>query len=125
MNEGLITPDVQPADKVGRILGLTESAARRIAVIVAEQDAAGSMLRVSVNGGGCQGYRYSFTLDDSTTPDDVVFENHGAKLVVDDVSLDLLAGGQIDFKEELGASYFAVKNPNAKSSCGCGTSFST
>lgn len=102
---------------------LTERAAARIAEIVA----AGGMpaaLRVSVLAGGCSGFQYKFDLDTETQPDDLVIEKAGAKVLVDPVSLELLAGGELDFADELMGSYFAVRNPNAKSACGCGTSFS-
>ncbi|HET8995677.1 MAG TPA: iron-sulfur cluster insertion protein ErpA [Acetobacteraceae bacterium] len=102
---------------------VTERAASRIAEIVAAEgrDAA---LRVAVLAGGCSGFQYKFELDDARQPDDLVIERAGAKVVVDPVSLDLLAGGELDFADELMGSYFAVRNPNAKSACGCGTSFS-
>ncbi len=102
---------------------VTDRAASRIAEIVAAEgrDAA---LRVAVLAGGCSGFQYKFELDQALQPDDLVIECAGAKVVVDPVSLDLLAGGQLDYTDELMGSYFAVRNPNAKSSCGCGTSFS-
>lgn len=102
---------------------VTERAASRIAEIVAAEgrDAA---LRVAVLAGGCSGFQYKFELDAAAQPDDLVIERAGAKVVVDPVSLELLAGGELDFADELMGSYFAVRNPNAKSACGCGTSFS-
>ena len=102
---------------------LTERAASRIRELVAAE-ASGTMLRLSVSGGGCSGYQYGFTLDDTLTPDDRVVERGGAKLVVDTISLGLLGGAEVDFAEELVGSSFTVKNPNAASSCGCGKSFS-
>ncbi len=102
---------------------VTERAASRIAEIVATEGRAAA-LRVAVLAGGCSGFQYTFELDDSTQPDDLVIERAGAKVVVDPVSLELLAGGELDFADELMGSYFAVRNPNAKSACGCGTSFS-
>ncbi|EDP66281.1 hesB protein family [alpha proteobacterium BAL199] len=102
----------------------TESAARRIAKL-RQDEAKGDamMMRVAVLGGGCSGFQYQFDFDDAVNDDDHVFERDGVKVVVDDVSLDLLAGAQLDYKDELIGSYFAVENPNATSSCGCGTSF--
>ena len=73
--------------------------------------------------GGCSGFQYKFELDPDAQPDDLVIERGGAKVLVDPVSLELLAGGELDFTDELMGSYFAVRNPNAKSACGCGTSF--
>jgi iron-sulfur cluster insertion protein len=102
---------------------LTERAAARIAEIVAAQGNAAA-LRVAVLAGGCSGFQYRFELDADTQPDDLVIEKAGAKVLVDPVSLELLAGGELDFSDELMGSYFAVRNPNARSACGCGTSFS-
>jgi len=101
---------------------LTDSAARRVAVIAARQQQA-AVLRLSVDGGGCAGFTYKFAL---ATPDadDTVAENDGVKLVVDPVSLDLVRGSAVDFVEDLGGSAFRVTNPNAASGCGCGSSFS-
>ena len=82
------------------------------------------MLRLQVSGGGCSGFQYEFSLDADTTDEDCVFENHGAKMVIDEVSLDLLGGAEIDYVRELVGSAFRVNNPNATSSCGCGSSFS-
>jgi iron-sulfur cluster assembly accessory protein len=81
-------------------------------------------LRVAVLAGGCSGFQYRFELDRAQQADDLVIEHSGARVVVDPVSLDLLAGGELDFTDELMGSHFAVRNPNAKSACGCGTSFS-
>lgn len=100
---------------------LTESAARRIKEIVG---GAQKVLRVAVNGGGCSGFSYSFDLEDAAADDDLVLERDGAKVAIDPVSLDFLKGSRIDFKEELIGASFKIDNPNAKSSCGCGTSFS-
>jgi iron-sulfur cluster insertion protein len=103
--------------------GLTDRAAQRIAAIIAaEQPDAG--LRVAVLAGGCSGFQYRFEVDRATQPDDLVIERQGARVMVDPVSLELLAGAELDFTDELMGSHFAVRNPNAKSACGCGTSFS-
>lgn len=101
---------------------VTERAALRIAEIVAAE-AGKSMLRVSVEGGGCSGFQYHFDLVDSTAPDDVVIERSGAKVLIDPVSLEYMAGSEIDFVDELIGASFKIQNPNAVSSCGCGTSF--
>jgi iron-sulfur cluster assembly accessory protein len=103
--------------------GLTERAAARIAEIVAA-DGREAALRVAVLAGGCSGFQYSFDLDESPQADDLVIELAGAKVLVDPASLDLLAGSELDYTDELMGSHFAVRNPNAKSACGCGTSFS-
>ncbi len=106
-----------------QIFSVSPRAATRIAEIMAE---AGSQaaLRVAVLAGGCSGFQYKFDLDEQTAPDDLVIEQGPARVVVDPASLDLLAGAELDFKDELMGSYFAVTNPNATSACGCGTSFS-
>ena len=103
---------------------LTERAAARIAEIVAA-DGRDAALRVAVLAGGCSGFQYRFELDQVPQPDDLIIERAGAKVVVDPASLDLLTGSELDFTDELMGSHFAVRNPNAKSACGCGTSFST
>jgi iron-sulfur cluster insertion protein len=103
-------------------VAVTDRAARRIAEITAAEGR--SALRVAVLAGGCNGFQYRFELDDATRDDDVVIERAGARVLIDPVSLDLLAGAELDYAEELMGSYFAVRNPNAKSACGCGTSFS-
>ena len=104
-------------------LAITAAAAKRLAEMMAAEDDAGLMLRVTVSGGGCSGYQYSFNFDDAVTPDDLVFEREGVKVVTDTASIALLAGSEVDYKDELVGSYFAINNPNATSSCGCGTSF--
>jgi len=102
---------------------VSERAATRIAEIAA---AAGSnaALRVAVLAGGCSGFQYRFELDQSQQDDDLVIERAGARVLVDPASLDLLTGAELDFTDELMGSHFSVRNPNAKSACGCGTSFS-
>ena len=100
---------------------LTDRAARRIAEIAAPDSAA---LRVAVLAGGCSGFQYRFELDRTATPEDVVVEHEGARVLIDPASLDLLAGAELDYTDELMGSHFAVRNPNARSACGCGTSFS-
>jgi len=103
--------------------GLTERAAARIAEIVAA-DGREAALRVEVLAGGCSGFQYRFDLDESPQAGDLVIELAGAKVLVYPASLDLLAGSELDYTDELMGSHFAVRNPNAKSACGCGTSFS-
>ena len=105
-------------------LGISENAARRIRAIAAAEGDASLMLRVAVSGGGCSGFQYNFKLDSAIGPEDRVFEQGGVKVVVDETSLDLVKGAEIDFVEDLVGSYFKMANPNAVSTCGCGTSFS-
>ena len=103
---------------------ISARAAERIAELKVAEGKAESMLRVSVAGGGCAGFQYGFDFDDRAADDDLVFERDGVKVVIDGISLDFLKDGELDYVEDLIGSYFAVKNPNATSSCGCGTSFS-
>jgi len=104
--------------------GVTANAAKRIAHLIEQESEEGLMLRVSVSGGGCSGFQYGFSFDDTVNADDRTFEKDGIKVVVDEVSLDLLAGAQIDFVEDLIGASFQISNPQATSSCGCGSSFS-
>ena len=104
-------------------VAVSESAARRVAALIAAEGRPGVKLRVSVSGGGCSGFQYGFALDDKDDEGDVLVERDGAAVVVDGMSLMYVLGAEIDFVEDLSGSYFRVKNPNASSSCGCGTSF--
>ena len=103
--------------------GISEAAAARVAEILAGDQAARA-LRVEVLAGGCSGLQYKFDLTDQQAEDDLVLERNGATVFVDPVSLDFLAGAELDFKDSLMGAHFLVKNPNATASCGCGTSFS-
>lgn len=102
---------------------LSPAAANRIRAIGAKEGRP-LMLRVAVEGGGCSGFQYLFDLVDAGQDDDLVVERDGAAALVDVVSLALLKGSEIDFVDELAGAEFRVRNPNAKSSCGCGVSFS-
>ena len=101
---------------------LTGSAAKRVAAIAARQSRP-AILRLSVEGGGCSGFQYKFDLADSPEEDDSISETDGVRLVVDPVSLDLIAGSTVDFVESLGGAAFKVTNPQAAAGCGCGSSF--
>jgi iron-sulfur cluster insertion protein len=103
---------------------LTENAARRIAALRVQEQAGNARLRIAVSGGGCSGFRYGFSFDDQMNDDDIVFERDGVGVVIDEVSLDLVNGAEIDFIEDLMGAAFQIRNPNAASSCGCGNSFS-
>ena len=105
------------------MVGLSASAAKKINEIVASEGG-GKSLRVAVLGGGCSGFSYSFDLDEAPATDDLVIERDGARVFIDQVSLEFLEGSEIDFSDELIGAAFKVKNPNATASCGCGTSFS-
>ena len=102
---------------------LTDSAAKRVAMIAARQSKP-AILRLAVDGGGCAGFTYTFELADAAEADDAIAETGGVTLVVDPTSLDLVRGSAVDFVEDLGGAAFKVTNPNAASGCGCGSSFS-
>jgi iron-sulfur cluster assembly accessory protein len=101
---------------------MTERAARQIGEIL-KAEPAGSALRVSVEGGGCSGFQYKFDVDRSKAADDLVIGREGAVVLIDSVSLQYMAGAEIDFVDDLIGVAFRVNNPKAKASCGCGTSF--
>jgi iron-sulfur cluster assembly accessory protein len=101
---------------------VTERAARRIGEIL-KAEPTGSMLRVSVQGGGCSGFQYKFDVERAKADDDIVVARDGATVLIDSVSLQYLAGSEIDFVDDLIGASFKVNNPLAKASCGCGTSF--
>jgi iron-sulfur cluster insertion protein len=103
-------------------IALTSSAAARVAMIAAKQGKP-AILRLSVEGGGCSGFQYKFGLADAPEAGDAIAETDGVRLVVDDMSLDLVRGCAVDYVESLGGAAFKVENPNAASGCGCGTSF--
>ncbi len=105
-------------------ISLSANAARRIAWMIEQEAESGLMLRVAVSGGGCSGFQYGFSFDDTVNPDDRTIERDGVTAVVDEASLALLAGSEVDYVEDLVGASFQVKNPNAASSCGCGASFS-
>lgn len=107
------------------MLNITDNAARRIAELLASEKLDNGAFRVAVEGGGCSGFQYKFALEPNPAGEhDVIIAKDGAKVVVDDVSLQLLNGSQIDFVESLAGASFEIKNPNSTSSCGCGNSFS-
>jgi len=102
---------------------LTETAAERLKTLIAAEGKDDLAFRVSVTGGGCSGFSYQFDLAEDAEPSDIATEQHGVKVLVDDLSLLYVLGAEIDFVEDLIGASFQVKNPNAQSSCGCGSSF--
>ena len=115
-----------PKPKVieGATLNFTESAANKVNALVAEEGNPKLKLRVSVDGGGCSGFQYGFAFDENANDDDTVIEKNGATLLVDVTSMQYLNGSEVDYLEGLEGARFVVNNPNAKSTCGCGSSFS-
>ena len=102
----------------------TDKAASKVRVMVAEQaESDDLLLRVYIEGGGCSGFQYGFEFDSAIEEDDTVVENGDVKLLVDPLSIQYLAGGTVDYKEDLQGSRFVIDNPNASSTCGCGASF--
>ncbi len=124
MIRGFQRVNVTAAAEAQSSLSISDRAAKRVAYLMTQESGDNLMLRVSVSGGGCAGFQYGFSFDDQVQADDLVFEEHGVKVVIDDMSLELLDGSEIDFVEDLGGAAFQIRNPNATSSCGCGTSFS-
>ena len=104
------------------VFSLTESAAERIAQLLKTE--IGPYFRVQVDGGGCSGFQYKFEFDSKKQGDDLELSQHGVTVLIDKMSIPFLEHAQLDYKEELIGSYFAVENPNATANCGCGTSFS-
>jgi len=115
-----------PKPKVieGATIGFTESAANKVKALVEEEKNPKLKLRVSVDGGGCSGFQYAFAFDDNVNGDDTVVEKNGATVLVDVTSMQYLNGSEVDYLEGLEGARFVVNNPNAKSTCGCGSSFS-
>ncbi len=105
-------------------LVFTDSAAEKVRDLVAEEGNPELKLRVFVQGGGCSGFQYGFTFDEVANEDDTAMEKNGVTLLIDAMSLQYLLGAEIDYKEDLQGAQFVIKNPNATTTCGCGSSFS-
>ena len=105
-------------------LTFTDAAAQKVKSLITEEENPALKLRVYITGGGCSGFQYGFTFDEKVNEGDLTVENAGVQLVVDPMSLQYLIGGTIDYTEGLESSRFVVNNPNASSTCGCGSSFS-
>ena len=102
----------------------TDAAAKKVYELIQDEDNPDLMLRVFISGGGCSGFQYGFTFDEKTEEGDSSVENQGVKLVVDPMSVQYLMGAEIDYKEDLQGAQFVIRNPNASTTCGCGSSFS-
>ncbi len=105
------------------MITLTESALEKISDILAEENNPALKLRTFVQGGGCSGFSYGFTLDEEQNEDDFIIENTGATILIDSMSMQYMQGATIDYKEEIMGSNFVINNPNATTTCGCGSSF--
>ena len=105
-------------------LVFTDSAATKVSQLIAEEGNPDLKLRVFVQGGGCSGFQYGFTFDEEINEDDSVMEKNGVKLLIDAMSYQYLVGAEIDYKDDLHGAQFVIKNPNASTTCGCGSSFS-
>jgi iron-sulfur cluster insertion protein len=106
------------------LLVFTESAANKVRELIEEEGNPGLKLRVFVTGGGCSGFQYGFTFDEEVAEDDTTMEKNGVTLLIDPMSYQYLVGAEIDYSEGLEGSQFVIRNPNATSTCGCGSSFS-
>ncbi len=104
---------------------ITANAAAKVSDLLAEEGRTDLKLRIFVNGGGCSGFQYGFTFDESTGEDDMLFEKNGVGFLIDPLSFQYLMGAEIDYQDGLDGARFVIKNPNAKTTCGCGSSFST
>ena len=102
----------------------TDSAAAKVADLIAEEGNPELKLRVFVQGGGCSGFQYGFTFDEAVNEDDTTMQKNGVTLIIDAMSYQYLVGAEIDYKEDINGSQFVIKNPNATTTCGCGSSFS-
>ena len=105
-------------------LVFTDSAANKVRDLIEEEGNAELKLRVFVSGGGCSGFQYGFTFDEVANEDDTVMQKNGVTLLIDAMSYQYLVGAEIDYKEDIGGAQFVIKNPNATTTCGCGSSFS-
>ena len=105
-------------------LVFTDAAAAKVKQLIDEEGNANLKLRVFVQGGGCSGFQYGFTFDEIQNEDDAVMQKNGVTLLIDPMSYQYLVGAEIDYKEDLQGAQFVIKNPNATTTCGCGSSFS-
>ena len=115
---------VYVAEHVPEPLIFTDAAAAKVRELVEEEHNEALMLRVFISGGGCSGFQYGFTFDEKTTDGDTVVERNGVRLLIDPMSIQYLMGAEIDYSEGLEGAQFVIRNPNAQTTCGCGSSFS-
>lgn len=105
-------------------LNFTDSAANKVSELIAEEGNDNLKLRVYVSGGGCSGFQYGFTFDEQVNEDDTSVEKQGVTVLIDSMSIQYLTGAEIDYKEDVSGAQFVIRNPNASTTCGCGSSFS-
>lgn len=105
-------------------IDITESAVKRLSTLLKDEADKNTKLRIYITGGGCSGFQYGFTFDSSKSDDDLIINKEGVSIVIDPMSFQYLVGSVLDFTEGLEGSRFVIKNPNAKTTCGCGSSFS-
>ncbi len=120
MDLTLHSPDYRSAEAP---LSFTAAAAAKVRELALEEGNAALKLRVYISGGGCSGFQYGFSFDEQAGADDLIIERDGVALLVDPLSLQYLAGAEIDYRENLGGAQFVIRNPNARTTCGCGSSF--
>jgi iron-sulfur cluster insertion protein len=113
-----------PAPAMASLLVFTDSAADKVKQLIEEEGNPALKLRVFVQGGGCSGFQYGFTFDEEINEDDTVMDKAGVQLLIDSMSYQYLVGAEIDYKDDINGAQFVIKNPNATSTCGCGSSFS-
>ncbi len=121
-SESIMVVETPPA--APDVLIFTDAAAGKVGELIREEANPNLKLRVFVSGGGCSGFQYGFTFDEKIEDGDFCVENHGVQLLVDPMSAQYLMGAEIDYKEDLQGAQFVIRNPNAKTTCGCGSSFS-
>jgi iron-sulfur cluster insertion protein len=117
-------PVTNPAVEPPGPLVFSEAAAAKVKQLIDEEGNAALKLRVFVQGGGCSGFQYGFTFDEVVNDDDTTMERNGVTLLIDSMSYQYLVGAEIDYKEDIEGAQFVIKNPNATTTCGCGSSFS-
>lgn len=111
-------------ESVSPSLVFTDAAAAKVGELIREEDNPNLKLRVFVQGGGCSGFQYGFTFDEAIEEGDTRVENHGVTLLIDPMSIQYLAGAEIDYREDMEGAQFVIRNPSASTTCGCGSSFS-
>lgn len=113
-----------PMPEMPTPLNVTDSAAKKVKELLAQEDNPELKLRIFIQGGGCSGFQYGFTFDENTNEDDTRVEKHGVTVLIDPMSFQYLMGAEIDYQEGIQGAQFVLKNPNASTTCGCGSSFS-